>query len=49
MTQYMINFVVILDIIWLKAMSCNKWMTKDKKLLNVWHDIFHPMVIKDKS
>ena len=49
MTPYMINFVVIIDIIWLKAFSCNGWITHDKKLLNVWHDNFHPMVIKDKS
>jgi len=44
----MINFVVISNIIWLKAFSYNKWITKDKKLLNVSHYSFHPMVIKDK-
>jgi hypothetical protein len=30
MTPYMIDFVVILEIIWLKALSCNGWITKDK-------------------
>jgi hypothetical protein len=30
MTPYMIDFVIIFDIIWLKAFSCNKWIAKEK-------------------
>jgi cbb3-type cytochrome oxidase subunit 3 len=30
MILYMIDFVVILNIIWLKAFSCNGWVAKDK-------------------
>jgi hypothetical protein len=30
MILYMTDFVVILDIIWLKALSCNGWVAKDK-------------------
>jgi hypothetical protein len=30
MTLYMTDFVVISDIIWLKALSCNGWVAKEK-------------------
>jgi hypothetical protein len=30
MTLYLTNFVIILDIIWLKAFSCNEWVSNDK-------------------
>jgi hypothetical protein len=30
MTSYMIDFVVIVDSIWLKALNCNGWIAKDK-------------------
>jgi hypothetical protein len=46
MTLYIIDFVVIPDIIWLKAFSCNKWVAKNKWSLNVWRGTFHPIVIK---
>jgi hypothetical protein len=45
----MIDFVVNLNITWLKALSCNGWVAKDKQSLNVWHGIYHHIVIKDKS
>jgi hypothetical protein len=47
MTPYIIDFVVILDIIWLKAHSCNRQVAKDKQSLNVQHGTFYPIVIKD--
>jgi hypothetical protein len=48
-TSHMIDFVIISNIIWLKVFNCNRQMSKDKKSLNVWHDTFHPIVIKDIS
>lgn len=48
-TSYMNNFVVISNIIWLKAHTCDGQVAKDKQSLNVWQGIFHPIVIKDKS
>jgi hypothetical protein len=49
MIQYMIAFVVILNIIWIKTVSCNGQITNDKKSLNVRCNTFHHIVIKDKS
>jgi hypothetical protein len=49
MTPYMTNFIVISNIIQLKAFSCNEQITKDKYSFNVWRDTFHPIVINDKS
>jgi hypothetical protein len=46
MIPYMIDFVVILNIVWLKVVSRNKQVTKDKKSLNVQCDNFHPIIIK---
>ncbi len=49
MIPYLIDFVVILNIIWLKVVNCNRQVTMDKKSLHVQHDNFHPIIIKDKS
>jgi hypothetical protein len=38
MTPYMIDFIVILDIVWLKVVNCNRQVINDKKSLNVQHD-----------
>jgi hypothetical protein len=42
MTQYMIDFVIISYIIWLRGINHDRWVIKDKKSLNVWRDSFHP-------
>jgi hypothetical protein len=47
MTPYMIEFIVILDIIRLRGPSCDRWVVKDKKSLNVQHGIFYFIIIKD--
>jgi hypothetical protein len=44
----MTDFVVNLNITWLKAISCNGRIIKDKQSLNVWHGIFYHIFIKDK-
>jgi len=41
MTPYMTNFVIIPDMIWLKALSYNEQIGKDKQFLNVWCGTFH--------
>jgi hypothetical protein len=35
MTTYMIGFVIILNIIWLKAFSCNIWLADIEPLI-IW-------------
>ncbi len=49
MIPYMAKFVVISNIIWLKAFSHDEQVVQDKKSLNVQHDIFHLIIIKDSS
>ncbi len=44
MTPYMIDVIVILHIVWLKVVNCNRQVIKDKKSLNVQHDNFHPII-----